>query len=296
MRDNIVQFTPFVLLLVLCFGDVALPRVAADGLEHWEHVEWVDHPSNDGDSFHVRHDGTEFLLRLYYVDVPETGVQSETDARRVRDQTRYFGLSHHRDTVHFGSVAAEVTRAQLARPFTVYTARATAPGRSVSRRIYAFVETSEGKDLAALLVGRGLARAYGVRRALPDGTAAVDAAAGFADLESAAMLERKGIWQVSNGKRLIAARAASRQELAELRQIHEKLRHPAEPIDINSAELWELEMLPGVGPVTARNIQAGRPFAKPQDLLRVARITEHSITNLLPHLKWEPQKDQHRDG
>lgn len=258
-------------------------------LEHWEQVEWVEHPSNDGDSFSVRYGGVEYLLRLYYVDAPETSASSETDARRVRDQSRYFGLESHRDTVHFGQAAADFTRSMLARPFTVYTGRATAPGRSVSRRIYAFVETADGADLAALLVAHGLARAYGVRRALPDGTSAVDAAEGFSDLESAAMLDRAGIWAASDSKRLITARAESRQELSELRQIHASIHFPAGLIDINTAELRELEMLPGVGPVTARNIQAHRPYQKPEDLLRVPRITALTVTNILPHLKWEKE-------
>lgn len=257
------------------------------GLERWEHVEWVAHPSNDGDSFRVRYAGDDYLLRLYYVDTPETSAGSETDARRVRDQSSYFGLESHRDTVHFGQVAADFTRKALSRPFTVYTVRATAPGRSVSRRIYAFVETADKEDLAALLVERGLARAYGVRRALPDGTLAVDAAEELSDLESAAMLERAGIWAASNAKRLIAARAESRQELAELRHIHATVRFPAGPININTAAVDELEMLPGVGPVTARNILLHRPFSKPEDLLRVPRITELSITNIMPHLTWE---------
>jgi DNA uptake protein ComE-like DNA-binding protein len=270
--------------LVVCVRAV---EDAPDGkLEHWEHVEWVEHPSNDGDSFSVRYNGVEYLLRLYYVDAPETSAGSETDARRVREQSRYFGLESHRDTVHFGQAAADFTRTMLAKPFTVYTARATAPGRSVSRRIYAFVKTADGEDLAALLVARGLARAYGVRRALPDGTSAVDAADGFSDLESAAMLDRAGLWAASNAKRLISARAEARQEVAELRQIHSTIRSPAGLIDINTADLQELEMLPGVGPVTARNIVANRPFRKPEDLLRVPRITSLTVTNILPHLKW----------
>ena len=265
---------------------------AFGGLERWENVVWVDHPSNDGDSFYVAHDGEQHLLRLYYVDTAETSAASETDARRVRDQTRYFGLRHHRDTVHFGEVAADFAREQLSRPFTVYTARATAPGRSVSRRIYAFVETADGEDFASLLVAQGLARAYGVRRRLPDGRSAADGAAWFSDLESAAMLDREGIWSASDASRLIAARAESRKELAELREIHESIRFPAGPIDINEAELRELEMLPGVGPVTARHILEHRPFTKPEDLLRVPRITARTVTNIMPHLKWETANAQ----
>lgn len=284
--------------IVLCAGLCLVAAGRADeaatsgGLEHWVNAEWVEHPSNDGDSFRVRYDGDEHLLRLYYVDAPETRAGSETDARRVREQSNYFGLESHRDTVHFGQVAADFTRAALSRPFTVYTVRATAPGRSVSRRIYAFVETADKEDLAALLVVRGLARAHGVRRALPNGTSAADAEKAFSDLESAAMLERVGIWAASNAKRLIAARSKLRQELTELRHIDATTRFSAGPIDINTASLAELDMLPGVGPVTARNIVQHRPFKKPADLLRVPRITELSITNILPHLTWETEADE----
>ena len=288
-RDIGFSIAALVLFVGFCLTTHAVfaeDDATISGMERWDGVVWVAHPSNDGDSFYVRHDEVTHVLRLYYVDTPETSASSETDARRVRDQTRYFGLLHHRDTVHFGVVAADFTREQLARPFIVYTARATAPGRSVSRRMYAFVETADGMDLGALLVEHGLARAYGVRRALPDGTSAVDAASAFSDLESAAMLDRQGIWAASDAKRLIAARAESRQELAELRTIHASVRFPAGPIDINTADIRELEMLPGVGPVTARNIVDGRPFMGPEDLLRIPRITEQTLTNILPHLTW----------
>ena len=261
------------------------------GLERWQNVQWVEHPSNDGDSFYVEHQGERHLLRLYYVDAPETSAASETDARRVRDQTRYFGLTSHRDTVHFGEVAEEFAREVLSEPFTVYTARATAPGRSVSRRMYAFIETAEGEDFAAQLVAEGLARAYGMRRRLPDGRSASDGASWYSDLESGAMLERRGIWKASEASQLVASRAQSREELAELREIHDSIRFPAEPIDINEADFQDLTMLPGVGPVTARNIEKHRPFDGPEDLLRVPRITEHTLSNMHAHLKWDASDD-----
>jgi len=39
-----------------------------------------------------------------------------------------------------------------------------------------------------------------------------------------------------------------------------------DPIDINSATLKDLRSLPGVGPVTARKIVAGRPYTSVEDL------------------------------
>lgn len=44
------------------------------------------------------------------------------------------------------------------------------------------------------------------------------------------------------------------------------------PVDVNTAELPELESLPGIGPVLARRIAAGRPFGGVDDLDRVEGI------------------------
>ena len=40
----------------------------------------------------------------------------------------------------------------------------------------------------------------------------------------------------------------------------------SDPIDINAATLKDLRSLPGVGPVTARKIVAGRPYTSVEDL------------------------------
>jgi hypothetical protein len=44
------------------------------------------------------------------------------------------------------------------------------------------------------------------------------------------------------------------------------------PVDLNGASLLELESLPGIGPVLARRIADARPFARVDDLRRVAGI------------------------
>lgn len=275
----------FAFRLCLLASLLAAPASARE-LVRLEHVRYVPHYSNDGDSFHVEHNGTNLLVRLYYADCPESGAGSSTDARRVRDQTRYFGLNSHRDTVHFGKEATKFTREQLEEPFEIWTAFATAPGRSVSRRIYVFVRTAAGDDLATLLVDRGLARAYGVRRETPEGVPASEMAALLQDYESAAMLDRQGIWKGANSRRLIALRAESRREAAELAAISDAIRLPAGKIDVNTASMSELRLLPGIGAVTAERIVAMRPFESPDALLAVPRITPRSITNISPHLKW----------
>jgi len=49
--------------------------------------QYVAAKDNDGDSFRVRSETTEFTLRLYYVDAPETTL---TYPERTRQQSEYF--------------------------------------------------------------------------------------------------------------------------------------------------------------------------------------------------------------
>lgn len=114
---------------------------------------------NDGDSFHVMHNGKEYIFRLYYVDTPE---ESMSYPDRIRDQASYFGISTE-DTVRLGREAARFTDRILSRaPFTVVTQWTDARGNSRLPRNYAFVITQEG-DLDELLASEGLVRVYGMR-------------------------------------------------------------------------------------------------------------------------------------
>lgn len=51
-------------------------------------------------------------------------------------------------------------------------------------------------------------------------------------------------------------------------------------ININSAPQKDLETLPGIGPSTAKRIIEKRPFAKPEDLMKVDRIGKKSFEKL----------------
>ncbi len=266
------------------------PRVAhaSDGFTALAAARLLDHPQNDGDSFFVEHDGQTWHFRLYFVDCAETSVSTETMARRVRSQTRYFGLQDHSTTVRYGREAARFTREQLARPFTVHTVFASTMGRGELPRHYAFVTTAAGDDLASLLVKNGLARSFGVGRETPDGTSRDEQKALLDDLETAAALARRGIWSEADAESLPTMRRQEREEVRELHAVrHSVTRHHPEAeglLNINTAPAEALERLPGIGPALAARIIAARPFQSPKDLLSVAGIGRATLAGLEAHI------------
>jgi competence protein ComEA len=253
----------------------------AGELKRLDNATLVEARWNDGDSFIISHAGEELTIRLYYVDCPETTASSAVDARRVREQTRYFGLSGHDRTVHNGREAASFTRDRLQKPFTVHTAYATAQGRSVKKRYYAFVTTADGQDLAHLLVKHGYARCHGTARALPDGTPRKQAAAQLSDIELSAVLDRRGIWAEAESSRLIALRKAARKEAEELAQIARDAAQVYGKVNINTASAQELQTIHGIGPKKSQRIIEHRPFSGPDDLTRVPGIASKTVTNIL---------------
>ncbi len=270
-----------ILAAVLCLGGAA--GRAAESLQRFDQVVLVPAPGNDGDSFRVRAGTRELSLRLYFVDCCETAAGTDADARRLREQTRYFGLPDAQRTIAYGNAAREFTAAALAQPFTVHTAFARAMGRSDPPRVYAFVTTAEGEDLATLLVSRGLARARGVGRAMPEGTPRDEQAERFRDLEAAAMLKRIGVWAETNPDRIAELRAQERREARELDAFLEGPA-PSVPLDINRASREELEAVPGLRPEWVEAILAGRPFARLEDLLRIRGIGEKTLERLRERL------------
>ena len=164
----------------------------------------VNNPDNDGDSFHVNIAGRLLHLRLYYVDCPEISAKSKSDARRIREQTRYFGLPDATRTVHFGHEAKAFIEKVLSKPFTIYTSYASALGRSAKGRVYGFIKTAEGEDLGSLLVKNGLARTYGVGRKTPDGIPRDEMFEKLRDFEIAAFHHPNSqdflLWSVFAGK------------------------------------------------------------------------------------------------
>jgi DNA uptake protein ComE-like DNA-binding protein len=274
------RFAALLFLSLLCVA-------SAQELQKFEGCCLVEAGWADGDSFSVAlPDGKEIVLRLYYVDCNETAAATETDQRRVRDQSSYFGVDDHQVTLESGRQAAEEVKKLLSKPFTVHTAFASAPGRSAKPRTYGFVTLSDGRDLGEVLVGEGLARSYGVRRNTPDGLNTEAAEAKMDDLELGAAIARRGIWAKTDPQRLVALREDRR---AEDRQLREAFGTSAgEPIDPNTATVDEIMLLPGVGEVLAERIVEGRPYKSVADLRRVPGVGEKVFARIEDSLQIAP--------
>lgn len=159
--------------VALCLLSLSLmhPLVASSKTNSWATLTGCRlkaDPANDGDSFHVRHEGRTYLFRVYFVDCPEISRQVPS---RVKQQAEHWGTEED-EVLNRGKDAATFTGQKLRKPFVVHTKWQDAKGQSRMKRHFAFVTTHAGKDLATELVRAGHARAYGASVEHPDGTSA----------------------------------------------------------------------------------------------------------------------------
>src|SRR6185503_13552166 len=75
--------------LFLFFSTQVIPKEQKEWLT-LTGCTYVAHKNNDGDSFHVRCGADEFVLRLYFVDTPETNM---TYGNRTQEQAAHFGAT-----------------------------------------------------------------------------------------------------------------------------------------------------------------------------------------------------------
>ncbi|NLG34960.1 MAG: tetratricopeptide repeat protein [Lentisphaerae bacterium] len=144
----------------------------------------------DGDSFHIRHDNKDSIIRLYFVDSPESETQFMD---RNREQADYFGISPTQ-VVPLGKKAGRFARQTLGgKKFTVWTRWEDARGSSQQQRFFGIVQLGK-KDYAEMLVANGLARVYGASTVLPDGTSIDTQFSRLRQLERRAKAKRLGAW------------------------------------------------------------------------------------------------------
>lgn len=281
--------------VVLFMACLILPSTAAaESLTTWKQCTLIPTDWADGDSFQIQTpQGKRHTIRLYGADCIEWHVRDETDARRLRAQRRYFGISEWggssltsiQAAKDLGHAAAKEVTSTLKKPFIVHTAFTDAGGDSRYKRIYAFVTTADGEDLAERLVRMGLARAFGVYRETPNGKTANDYRAFLQDVEFQAAKRGAGAWAKTDWERLPSEREAERRESGELARSVGTPKLPAgTKINPNTATLDQLKQLPGVGDVTAKRIIQARPFRAPEDLLKVQGIGPKTFDHIKPFL------------
>jgi len=281
---------PFILVALLL---LTVGGMYASNLEQFDECRLLQVAWSDGNSFPVLFpDGSELSIRLYGVDALETKINDSTLARRLRAQRRYFGISDYggspahsiRLAKTLGQEAKDLVEQLLAKPFTVYTSFSDGRGSNKYSRVYAFVVTHEGEDLATQLVREGLARAFGVYRSSPDGLHREEYRSSLQDAELVAARSSVGIWRYTDWGALPRERRA--QRLEETEDAIAMGRLPLEgTVSINRASAEELAALPGIGPTLARRIIASRPFLTIEELLRVSGIGEKTFSSIEPFLE-----------
>ena len=288
--------SPFVSIICGAIWLAALdPGDAREKEKDWitlDNCGLIPNKANDGDSFHVRANGTEYLVRLYFVDAPETASVGRGPERLI-EQAEYFGVSVPQ-VIEIGLDAKRFVDAKLSEPFSVVTRLAEGLGRSKVQRIYGFVRTKEG-DLGEQLISNGLARVHGTTAALPGGTTSADEREKLARLESEAKRRKVGGWgmtgQSANGRGVLSQSApdASRSLAAAMNSGEVKNRAKEKTqlghIDINTATEKELTTVPGIGHVMAARIIAARPFRSADDLKRVSGIGKKKYAQIRPYFQ-----------
>lgn len=276
-----------------CFCTLALPIIVMIWLpglcgQDWEILEncrLVPHSSNDGDSFRVEHRGETYLFRLYHVDTPEDRLSFP---KRVEQQADYFGVSVDQ-TLDYATDASRVTERFLNRRFTIKTQWIDARGMSRIPRFYALVMNADDEYLGHHLVGRGLARIYGmpIRGDRPPGGPRKERyVRDLKKAESAAKREGLGAWRRSRHDP--SAESAPALASTELPADKEGAASPEGLLDPNMADSVALQAVPGIGPVYANRIIENRPFSSVDDLIRVKGIGAATLARIRPYFYLEP--------
>ena len=147
---------PSVICLAALLLSLVLSPAADQPLQLLPNCRFLPTDWADGDSFRIQTpDGTQLTVRLYGADCLESRATDESDARRLREQRRYFGIAavggssaaSSQLAQSFGRQASAATAAALSQPFSLHTSFADARGDSTFQRVYGFITTHTGADL-----------------------------------------------------------------------------------------------------------------------------------------------------
>jgi len=178
--------------LLLCLSVLLLIPLDAAWRE-LDGTRYVVKEANDADSFHAKRNSSRYILRLYFVDAPET---ENRFPERVKEQAEYFGCEAEA-LLKEAQRAAEAVEAKLKdQTLTVHTQYRDARGGSDRKRYYAMVEV-EGRWLSEWLVEQGWARLHGLGTELPDGVSERRYWSRLKTLENQAKQAKRGCWGLS---------------------------------------------------------------------------------------------------
>jgi endonuclease YncB( thermonuclease family) len=286
-------------LSISILASLAGPSAAlAQKWEKLERCRFLSSGGNDGDSFHVSHDGKTYIFRLYFVDAPEI---SESYPDRVAAQAVYFRLNE-KETLKVGSEAAEFTRKFLdGGTFTVFTCWEDAKGESELPRQYAIIDKGS-ESLIEELIEAGLARIYGMPAQGADSPLGSNADR-YVDtlrrLERDAQRAKAGGWRKSSRVDPPVVRdtppvivnsptPSIRPLTPSIRPLTPTIPSSSGPlVNVNTASAAQLEAIPGIGPTLSSRLISARPFSGPRDLLRVNGIGEKTLVKLAPYLNFD---------
>jgi len=274
-----VTVSALIAVALLCTTAVSLR--ARDESKDWitlDNCQLVPNKANDGDSFHVRANDTEYLVRLYFVDAPET---ASIGPARLIEQAEYFGVSVPQ-VIEIGLEAKKFVEVKLSEPFTVLTRLAGGLGRSKIQRIYGLVRTKDG-DLGEQLIANGLARIHGTTATPPRGLDSATERQKLEELQGEAKRRKVGGWGISGQIPDVAS--GTPQPSASIAVPHAKETPTLGNIDINTATEKELTTVPGIGHVMAARIIAARPFRSADDLRRVSGIGDKKYAQIRPYFQ-----------
>lgn len=203
----------------------------------------------DGDTIVVKYNDKEERLRLIGVDTPES-------------------VHPEKGEQPFGKEASDYTKAQLAGK--TVEIEFDVEQRDQYGRLLAYVWL-DGKLFNETLVKEG----YAVLLTWPPNVKYVER---FTAAQKEAREKGKGLWGIDD---------IAKQYRVGNYDIDPSTGLPLQKVNINTATLEELQLIPGVGEVLAKRIievRTSKPFTDPKELTKVSGIGDKTVEKMLPYV------------